>query len=412
MTAYATFDNHWEGDHKAYLFKTTDAGKTWKTIAGDNMQTYLHIVKEDLVNPNLIFVGSERGLFVSINGGSAWAQFTGNLPNVSVRDMVIHPTKHDLVLATHGRGIMIIDDLTALRSLKPEMLEQDVVFLASRPYEISNLGMMQSFTGDDEFSGQNPPQNANIYFYLKKRHVFGDMFIDILDKSGNVIQNIPCDKGKGINHASWAIRKKAPKVPASNVLTPNALFGPSYEVGEYTVRLTKGDKKYETKIELRNAANSPHSEADRKLQFDAVMKAYRLLEDLGFLDKNLVLMTEKITAIKAEPKSDLEKNIKPMLTDLSNLREELVLTKVSQVNSDERLREKISGIYGAMIRYEGRPTNSQLERLDVLRGIFEEKKKDFEKITSQLAALNLLLTKRNLPNINLISREDFDKIQE
>ena len=95
---------------KVYVFKTTDFGKTWKSIATDAIKGYAHVVREDLVKPDLLFVGTEFGLFVSINGGAQWAQFTGNLPPVAVRDLVIHPREHDLVLATHGRGILIIDD--------------------------------------------------------------------------------------------------------------------------------------------------------------------------------------------------------------------------------------------------------------------------------------------------------------
>jgi len=121
-TAYVTFDGHQTDDMKTYVYKTTDGGKTWKAIATEAIKGYAHVIREDLANPNLLFVGTEFGLFVSVDGGEQWAQFTGNLPNVSVRDIAIHRRESDLILATHGRGIMIIDDMTPLRQITPQVL--------------------------------------------------------------------------------------------------------------------------------------------------------------------------------------------------------------------------------------------------------------------------------------------------
>lgn len=408
-TAYATFDNHWEGDNQAYLYKTIDGGKTWKRLTSEVFNSYFHVVKEDLVNKDLIFVGAERGLFVSIDGGNAFAQFTANLPNVAVRDMTIHPVKHDLILATHGRGIYIIDDLTPLRGLTPALLEQDVVMLPIQEYQISSLGNAQRFSGDDEFSGANPETSAQIFFYLKKRHVFGDMYLEILDENNVVLQKLPCSGSKGINVAKWAIRKKAPKVPTSNVLTAGALFGINYPVGTYKVRLTKGSKTYESQIKLTYAKNSTHTAEDRALQYQTATKAYHLLEDLAFLDKNLVLVKEKLTEIKTKKVAVKTNFYEPLLQKITTLRSEILLTKVAQVNSDEKLREKISSIYGAVSRYEGRPTDSQMERLESLKKDFEAKKGEFEAMQAAINVLNEQLKKLNQAPIELISREAFDK---
>ena len=122
-----------------YVYKTIDYGKTWVSLADENIPTYCQTIREDLVNPNLIFLGTEYGLYVSIDGGDAWSHFTGNLPPVSIREMAIHPTLHDLVIGTHGRGIMILDDITPLRQLTMDMLEEELVFLDSRPYSLNNF---------------------------------------------------------------------------------------------------------------------------------------------------------------------------------------------------------------------------------------------------------------------------------
>ena len=155
-TTYVTFDGHRNGDMTPYVFKTTDLGKTWTSLATEEIKGYAHVIREDLINPDLLFLGTEMGLFISIDGGQQWVQFTGNMPNVSVRDMVIHPRESDLVLATHGRGIMIIDDITPLRYLTSEVLQVEVAILPSRPYIISNPKFYQTFAGDQEFVGRNP----------------------------------------------------------------------------------------------------------------------------------------------------------------------------------------------------------------------------------------------------------------
>ena len=135
-TAYATFDRHTFGDMEPHVFKTTDYGKTWTPIVtpASGVRGYAHVIKEDTVSPNLLFLGTEFGLWISLDGGKQWAQYKGSdFPNVPVRDIVVQPRESDLVLATHGRGIWIIDDITPLRKLTPEVLAQEAVFLQGSP---------------------------------------------------------------------------------------------------------------------------------------------------------------------------------------------------------------------------------------------------------------------------------------
>src|SRR5213082_510742 len=135
-TAYATFDLHTFGDMKPYAYKTSDSGKTWTPVIADGapVRGYAHVIKEDLVNRDLLFMGTENGLWISLDGGKQWAQYKGgDLPNVAVHDIGIHPRDNDLVIATHGRGIWIVDNITPLRALTPEVLQKDVVFMQTAP---------------------------------------------------------------------------------------------------------------------------------------------------------------------------------------------------------------------------------------------------------------------------------------
>ena len=126
-TAYVALDRHTFGDMAPYVYVTTDFGKTWSPLAtpkeSKGIRGYVHVIKEDTVDPHLLFMGTEFGLWISTDAGAHWAQFKGgHIPTVAVRDLAIQPRDNDLVLATHGRGIWIVDDITPLRHLTAELL--------------------------------------------------------------------------------------------------------------------------------------------------------------------------------------------------------------------------------------------------------------------------------------------------
>src|SRR5207244_3582749 len=159
----------------------TDFGATWERIAGpgQGLRGYAHVVKEDSVNPDLLFVGTEFGLWMSNNRGADWAQFNpSNFPAVAVRDIALQSRDHDLVLATHGRGIWVIDDISPLRHLTPDLLKQDVAFVSARPVQQRIEGQGGWANGEAVFVGDNPPDAAVINYYQRERHLFGKMKLE------------------------------------------------------------------------------------------------------------------------------------------------------------------------------------------------------------------------------------------
>ncbi len=223
-TAYATVENHHRGDMKPYAFKTTDYGRTWKPlVAGDSdaVEGYAHILREDLENPGLLFLGTERGLYLSVDGGARWARFTGNFPQyVAVRDLAIHPREHDLIIASHGRGVFILDDITPLRKLTHDMLEQEVAMLPARPSVMVIPSSAQEFTDDSEYVGPNPSEAASIVYYMKKRHLIGDLLLEVFNEKGERMAALPAGKRRGINRVEWPMRLKPPKMPAGQLGGP------------------------------------------------------------------------------------------------------------------------------------------------------------------------------------------------
>jgi photosystem II stability/assembly factor-like uncharacterized protein len=411
-TAYVTFDGHRSGDMTPYVFRTSDLGKTWISLATDDIKGVTHVIREDFVNPNLLFLGTEMGLFVSIDDGKQWVQFTGNMPNVSVRDMVIHPRESDLVLATHGRGIMIIDDITPLRHLTPELLQSDVAILPSRPFIITNPKYSQSFSGDQEFVGRNPSGAAFITYYMKKRHVFGDMYLEIHDAQGNKLKTLPGGKRKGINRVRWYVRKKPPKVRATNpMLAFRTAFGPTYPPGEYTVKIVKNSQTYSSEVKLASDPISTHSPEEKELQFKTLTKAYDMLEELSFLDRKVTDIRDKARAMANKVMdANLKKNLVTLSDNMENIHKELLATSPDMLSGESKLAEKIGDIYSAVINYQGQPTASQIQRLDELQKELFRQKQGVEKIIkADLTKINNTLEKSGLKTIKVITKEEFEQ---
>ena len=410
-TAFITFDGHREGDMNAYVFKTHDLGKTWTSLTDTSIKGHCHVIRQDPVNPDLLFLGTEFGLYMSIDGGDHWLRFSGNVPKVSVRDMQIQERENDLLIGTHGRGIMIIDDITPIRKLKPGMLDQELVYLGSRPYQIGYLGYEQGWTGDDEFAGPNPPGSVNITYYLKKRHIFGDMFIEVYDPEGKMIKKLPAGKRKGINRVQWQMRKDPPKVPSSVQILGQAFTGPAYPPGEYTIKIHKGENIYEGEVKIEYDPNLPHSKEDRDLRLKALMKTYDLLEELAFIDAKLLDLLKQLNAKKSETdQENLKTELNEMSEELMEFRKGLLATREGRITGEKRLRERLGKIYGDVMGYQGRPTDSQIQRLQNLDDkVMEVNSKLAQLIQEQLELINQKLRETSIPEINLISRKKFEE---
>jgi hypothetical protein len=365
-TAYATFDRHTFGDMTPWVYKTADFGKTWTRLASPDsgVKGYAHCVQEDTVSKNLLFVGTELGLWVSVDGGARWSQFkAAGFPNVAVRDIQVHPRDGDLVLATHGRGMWIVDDLTPLRALTPEVLAKDFTFLPGRQAEQRFFSFGGGVQGDATFVGDNPSPGAVITFFQKSRHLFGPISLEILDANGKLIDTITPPKRRGINRVSWAMQVKPPRVPPAAQTSTFGSQGPRVPPGTYTVRLKKGADVAETKVDVKLDRRAPYSVEDRKAQYDAVMRVHALFGRMSAL-------VEKMEAAKAKTPA--------LAPKIEEIRKKIVATKEGgAITGEERLREHTDNVYGALLIWEGRPAPYQIERVDVLTREVEDVEKEF-----------------------------------
>jgi hypothetical protein len=415
-TVYATFDLHMIGDMRPYAYRSNDYGKSWSALVPPDgpVRGYAHVIKQDLANPDLLFLGTELGLWVSLDGGKQWAHYKGgDLPAVAVRDLVIHPRDHDLVIATHGRGIWIVDDITPLRALTPATLTSNAVFLKARPIVQRIPAQGGWANGDAAFVGPNPPSDAVITYYQKKRHIFGDLTIEVLDRTGRRVGTVPSSKRRGLNRVTWAMRLPPPKVPAAASVAFGAAFGPRLLPGTYTVKMSKDKDVYTAPLMLVPDPRAKHTLAERQAQFDLAMKLYNLLGDMTFAVERMngVRLAVDDRGGKLPAGDSLATRLRAASAAVDELRRKIVATKEGgMITGEERLRENLADLYGNVVFYDGRPSATQVERAEAIRQELADVVGAFDGwAAAELAGLNAALGTKQLGPIRVLTREQWDK---
>jgi len=399
-TAYVALDRHTVGDMAPYVFVTTDFGKTWSPLAtpkeSKGIRGYVHVIKEDTVEPRLLFMGTEFGLWISTDAGAHWAQFKGgHIPAVAVRDLAIQPRDNDLILATHGRGMWIVDDITPLRHLTADLLSQEAAFISARPVQQRIEANGGWPTGAAAFVGDNPANGAVITYFQKSRHLFGKLKIEILDAKGNVVDELPGSTRRGLNRVVWTMHLKPPHVPPAVQLAQAGTQGPRALPGIYTVRLEKNGKKYETQLTVGLDRRVKWTLADRQAQFDAATKVSELFNDESVLFAQIAELREQVAAAnKDRPATDpLHRKLADFDSKLDGLRKLIVATtEGGAITGEERLREHTDQLYGAIIGWDGPPSTYALDNIVALRTQLNDVSAQFSHITStELPGINKAL---------------------
>jgi hypothetical protein len=366
------------------------------------------------VNPNLLFLGTEFGLWISVDGGQRWAQYKGNdFPSAPVDDLVLQARESDLVLATHGRGIWVIDDISPFRALTPDLMAKDAVLLQGRSvvqyFEVSG-GWPE---GDESFHGRSRPTDAEITYYQKGRHIFGDLKIEILDQDGKLVDTVAGSKHRGLNRAGWSMHMRPPAVaPAASALF-EAAQGPRVLPGTYTVKLTKGDQTYTEQLKVGIDPRAKYGMDERKAQFELSMKIYKELEHMTYGVEAIegIRDAANTRAAKLTEKDSLRKQLQQLASDCDALRSKIVATKEGgMITGEERIREHLGQLYGAVTGYDGKPTDYQVARTESLGRELQDVIDDFQKTTQkELTAVNAGLKKKKLEVIAVLAESDWQK---
>jgi hypothetical protein len=352
-----------------------------------------------------------------VDGGQHWAQYKGSdFPAAPVDDIAIQARESDLVLATHGRGIWIVDDISPLRTLTPEMMAKDATLIPGR----AAIQYFDTFggwaEGDETFHGRSRPADAQITYYQKGRHIFGDLKVEIFDQDGKLVDTVAGSKHRGLNRAGWGMRVKPPAVaPAASALF-EAAQGPRVLPGTYTVKLTKGNQTYSEQLNVAIDPRAKYSMEERKAQFELSMKVYKELEHMTFAVEAIegVRDAANARAAKLAEKDPLRKQLQQLAADCDELRSKIVATKEGgMITGEERIREHIGQLYGAVTGYDGKPTDYQVARAESLGHELQDVIDDFQKKSqSDLPRINAGLKKKKLESITVLAEADWQKKRE
>ncbi len=408
-TAYVAFENHWFDDLHPYVFKTTDAGKSWTNITGNlPANAYVWVVKEDPKNPRLLYAGTELGLFVSYSGGSEWTRLKlkGFPVSEPVRDLMIHPRENDLIIATHGRSLWILDDITPLQQISGNVASQPAVLFEPR----NTIRYSSRFTrygiGNKPFAGPNPPYGALLTYSLQERIDAPRVVkIQILDADNKVIReltDIPRDKG--LNRVAWDLRYQgpAPRRPKMEDVDPEEEFtgprgGPQALPGEYTVRLIADKATVEKHLKVYADPTVKTSPADLQANFDYGLKLRDLqtatnqaLRSVDSLRDQLQQVQKSMEALSSPPSTDLMNALSERLQQLHSM--ELVLARPRDIpgySMGPRLIDRLGALGSELDHVLASPTIYQREFYSQLQ----------QEFLTDVGRVNTFLTK-GVPEVN------------
>ena len=409
-TAYAVFEGHTTGDMKAYSLKTIDYGQTWTNIITDDVYGFVRNIQEDYESENLLFLGTEFGLYVTIDGGKNWSKFENNMPATAVHFMELQKQTNDLVMGTHGRGVIIIDDISPLRELGQEVLAKDVYFFKTKPFIMTeDSGFSGSFGAETQFVGQSKSSAARIVYYLKKRHTFGKMKMEVYDMEGNKITDLNPEKSKGINVVTWGFNKKVPKMAQGKTLSFAGFTSPRVPAGSYKVILTKGKKTYEHVIEVNYDKNSITTLAERKEQEALTETLFNMVEDLAYMVYEINITMDKAKeVIKNDSKG--KKKAQQAYNALNHLLKELVVTTGDSyvASAAPELREKMGDLYSNIASTYDRVSGSNRDNFELISEEFDTAKSRYKEIQNkEVKKFNSYLVKSGKELTKLKSKKDF-----
>ena len=400
--AFATFDGHRSDDYSVYLFATTDYGETWKSTCNGipNSAGTVHVIREHPRNTNLLFAGTEFGLWVSWDRGGNWTALKNNFPTVPVDDIEIQARDNDLVLGTHGRSIWILDDMTPLEKMDGSVANSSLTFFPPRTATTWFLRQRRWSAGQQMFTAKNPPYGALLSYYLKegvppetpKRNSEdrtdaaeqrprrearaeaaekkeGKVKITVVDKDGKVIRELDGPGAAGVNRTNWDLRANPPAEPTpeqQEAIAAGFGFGPRgplVEPGEYTIRIKSGDKEATQKVTVEEDNRIAISASDRAARHEAIEKLYTMAKSTDKDRTSIEGIQTALTNARDQWKRDAGKPNAPKIPeDIVKAADEL--QKKADALAEKYVRPRPAlGNAGPPLEWKPEPLPNQVQNL-------------------------------------------------
>ncbi|WP_167618007.1 WD40/YVTN/BNR-like repeat-containing protein [Maribellus sediminis] len=416
---YVAATSYKNDDFTPYLYKTTDYGLTWtKITTGIANDHFTRVIRADKNKAGLLFAGTESGMYISFDDGELWQPFQLNLPVVPITDLTIK--NNDLIVATQGRGLYILDDITTLHQLDKDLLDKDFALL-----DQSDSYRILAGRGSNN-SGKNPPSGAVIDFWLKEKTDSTKVTLEVLDENQTPIMtfsNHASDKQikddlalaklevkKGLNRFAWNLRYPGAKGFPGLIMWSGGLDGPVAVPGTYIAKLSVDSVSVEKSFEILPVPTYSSTEEDYRLQFDILMQIRDKLTETHQCILDIRAAKEQLNAAKEKMDKEQHQNIldeiKSITTKMDVVEKALYQTK-NKSNQDPlnfpiRLNDKLAGVASVVAYSDARPTDQSIAVKNELTKQIDKQLEAFRKIkTVDIPKLNKMIWDAKIPAVQL-----------
>ncbi|HEV3154909.1 MAG TPA: hypothetical protein VGZ02_13965 [Candidatus Baltobacteraceae bacterium] len=366
--AYAVVDRHLLGDREPYIFATDDGGANWRRIdAGLPRGEYAHVVREDPGAPGVLYAGLEQGVWMSSDGGAHWQSLRMNMPSVAIYDLRVQPLQRDLIAATHGRGLWVLDDLAPIEQLDAALRNPGPTLFSVRPaYAWYMWWTAQYGVRDDEccapagdYSASNPDYGAIVSYYLRSR--VRAATIDVRDNAGRVIRTIAADTGAGLHRVTWDLGAEPPVAwRKARAWNRGPSSGPIVVPGRYTIALhAEGETLLQT-VDVRPDPRAHWTAADYAARFQFLSE---LDSELSAVDAALNRLDEMRVGATAQARRSIDAVYGRLTSGVVNSEDNLWRA--------DRLRERLTILQGAVALSQGPPLPPHLLEAQAIRLQYE-----------------------------------------
>ena len=432
-TSYITVNLHEENIRNPYVYKTSNYGQSWKSLSStlpksDTFSINARFIREDPVRKGLLYLGTEYALFVSFDDGANWLSLHTNLPHTAVHGVVVQEHFNDLVVGTHGRGFWILDDITPLQQLTPEVLESNVHLFNLRPaYRFHTIEPPVVQQGDPSV-GENPPYGASINYYLKTEGA-AEVTISIVDEKGQTIRTLDGSMDRGINRVWWDLRyelTEEPRLRTSPLIAPWVKLGPEglrpfpgreggrtaimAPPGKYTVSLSVDGKEISRNLLVKKDPHTAGSEADILAQTRLLIEVRDDINSVVRMINQSESIRKQIYDLKDVLKDDDSAEstfvaAKKLDQKIISVEENFYEMKATGRGQDTNFREpskfltRLLNFIGRVTSADFPPTTQLIELYEELRNLHEAYLNQFnELLNKDLPAFNNLLKEKNIPH--------------
>jgi photosystem II stability/assembly factor-like uncharacterized protein len=360
--AYVVFDDHRRGNWTPFVFRTEDYGRSWSSLVTPEVSGFVHVLEEDPVEPNLLFLGTELGMYVSLDRGRSWMKWIHGLPSAPIRALMVHPRDHDLVIGTHGRAVFILDDIRPLRALAGDAERASSALfvppLAPAQEYVTAEGIGYRSTGHAMFFGEPRPYGALIHYWLGAEAQ--SVTVEIRDLDGSALRTLEGPGERGLNRVIWDLRREATQEAGEGDL-PGGTGSIEVLPGDYAVRVIAGEHEAGSDLRILPDPRSSASLDERRAKVVALETVSSWIALAGEARQRLESALEGVDLVLErleQDQDDLRREGSELRESLREELEELFVGPTCQgiCGRGETRVAPVRSVYGRLSSSRGAPT--------------------------------------------------------